>query len=111
MSDIRRNTRLLVAPPPQGVYNTTNSHPGFRRHPTLFKPGLQQILASGSDQVWVVDITHLPTDSKLIYLSPITQAYSRKIVDWHVHESLKTDAVAQAMKIALSGRQSWDGIP
>lgn len=36
----------------------------------------------------------------------VTDAYSRKIVGWHVHESLQTEQVAQAMKMALRERQT-----
>ena len=38
------------------------------------------------------------------YLSLITDAHSRKIVGWHVHASLQTEEVAQALKRALRGR-------
>ena len=51
-------------------------------------------------------VGYLPTHGKFVYLSLVTDAYSRKIVGWHVHESLQTEEVAQAMKMALSGRQS-----
>ena len=47
--------------------------------------------ATGSEQVWVTDITYLPTQGKFVYLSLITDAYSRKIVDWHVHARLQTE--------------------
>lgn len=105
MFDVLRNARLLVAPR-RAHHKTTDSHHRFRRHPNLLKAGPQQIHASASEQVWVADITYLPTDGKFVYLSLVTDAYSRKIVGWHVHESLQTEEVAQAMKMALSGRQS-----
>nr|WP_208941872.1 IS3 family transposase [Paracidovorax avenae] len=105
MFDVLRNARLLVAPR-RAYHKTTDSHHRFRRHPNLLKTGPQQIQASGSEQVWVADITYLPTDGKFVYLSLVTDAYSRKIVGWHVHASLQTEEVAQAMKMALSGRQS-----
>ena len=93
MFDILRNARLLVAPR-RAYYKTTDSHHRFRRHPNLLKVGPQQIHASGSEQVWVADITYLPTNGKFVYLSLVTDAYSRKIVGWHVHESLQTEEVA-----------------
>jgi putative transposase len=62
--------------------------------------------AAGSEQVWVADITYVPTAGKSAYLSLVTDAYSRKIVGWHVHESLQTEQVAQAMKMALRQRQT-----
>jgi putative transposase len=105
MFDVLRNAKLLVAPR-RAYHKTTDSHHRFRRHPNLLKAGPQQIHASGSEQVWVADITYLPTHGRFVYLSLITDAYSRKIVGWHVHESLQTEEVAQAMKMALAGRKS-----
>lgn len=43
----------------------------------------------------MADITYLPTNDKFVYLSLVTDAYSRKIVGWHVHDSLQTESVAQ----------------
>ena len=68
--------------------------------------GEQQLRATASEQVWVADITYLPTNDKFVYLSLVTDAYSRKIVGWHVHDSLQTEPVAQALKMALRTRQS-----
>lgn len=103
--DVLRNAKMLV-PPKRAYHKTTHSHHRFRRHPNLLKPGPQQVQATGSEQVWVADITYLPTAGKFVYLSLVTDAYSRKIVGWHVHASLQTEEVAQAHKNALRARQS-----
>lgn len=103
--DVLRNARLLVQPR-RAYHKTTHSHHRFRRHANLLKAGPQQVRPTGSEQVWVADITYLPTAGPFVYLSLITDAYSRKIVGWHVHESLQTEQVAQALKMALQGRQS-----
>lgn len=50
------------------------------------------------------DITYLPTQTGVAYLSLITDAYSRKIVGHHVHESLHTESVIQAFSKALKQR-------
>jgi putative transposase len=103
--DVLRNARMLV-PARRAYHKTTNSHHRFRRHPNLLKAGEQQVCATASEQVWVADITYLPTADKFVYLSLVTDAYSRKIVGWHVHDSLQTEPVAQALKMALRARQS-----
>lgn len=103
--DVLRNARMLV-PPKRAYHKTTDSHHRLRRHPNLLKAGEQQVQATASEQVWVADITYLPTADKFVYLSLVTDAYSRKIVGWHVHDSLQTEPVAQALKMALRGRQS-----
>jgi len=104
MFDVLRNARLLVAPR-RAYHKTTDSHHRFRRHPNLLKAGPEQIHAETSEQVWVADITYLPTRGRCAYLSLITDAYSRKIVGYHVHDSLHAAEVSQALKMALKGRQ------
>lgn len=103
--DVLRNAGMLV-PPRRAYHKTTDSHHRFRRHANLLKAGEQQVCATAAEQVWVADITYLPTKDKFVYLSLVTDAYSRKIVGWHVHDSLQTEPVAQALKMALRARQS-----
>ncbi len=42
----------------------------------------------------------------MAYLSLVTDAYSRKIVGYHVHPTLQTEEVAQALKMALKARKT-----
>jgi putative transposase len=105
MFDVLRNARMLV-PTRRAYHKTTDSHHRFRRHPNLVKEGPQQLKVTRSEQLWVADITYLPTADKFVYLSLVTDAHSRKIVGWHVHPSLQTEEVARAMKMALRGRQT-----
>lgn len=102
---ILRQARLLVQPQ-RAYHKTTNSHHRFRRHPNLLKPGPGQVVPNGPEQVWVADITYLPTRGKFVYLSLVTDAWSRKIVGYHVHGSLQTEEVSCALKMALRNRRS-----
>jgi putative transposase len=102
--DLLRWARLLV-PPKRAYHKTTDSHHRFRRHPNLLKAGPQQVRAEASEQIWVADITYVPTRERCAYLSLVTDAYSRKIVGYHVHDSLHTTEVSQALKMALKGRR------
>ena len=99
---ILRSARMLV-PPRRAYHKTTDSHHRFRKHPNLLKPG-HAIQPTAAEQVWVADITYLPTREKCAYLSLVTDAYSRKIVGYHVHDSLHTEQVGEALKMALKGR-------
>jgi putative transposase len=105
MFDVLRNARMLV-PTRRAYHKTTDSHHRFRRHSNLIKEGPNQIQVTRSEQLWVADITYLPTVDKFVYLSLVTDAHSRKIVGWHVHASLQTEEVAQALKMALRGRKT-----
>ncbi|OXJ37067.1 IS3 family transposase [Burkholderia sp. HI2714] len=103
--DVLRTARLLVAPH-RAYHKTTHSHHRFRRHPNLLKAGPEQIVPKAPEQVWVADITYLPTAGPFVYLSLVTDAFSRKIVGYHVHDSLQTEQVSQALKKALRTRRS-----
>lgn len=100
-----REHRLLVSRQ-RAYHKTTHSHHRFRRHPNLLKPGPEQIVPTRPEQVWVADITYLPTQKGVSYVSLLTDAYSRKIVGHHVHETLHAREVEQAFKQALKGRST-----
>lgn len=102
---ILRDARLLVMPG-RAYHKTTQSHHRFYRHPNLLKSGKNQVTASRPEQVWVADITYLPVRTGTAYLSLITDAWSRKIVGYCVHDNLRTEYVAGALRMALSGRKT-----
>ncbi|WP_392400341.1 IS3 family transposase [Aeromonas salmonicida] len=97
--------RLLV-PPRRAYHKTTHSFHRFYRHPNLLKVGPEQVTPVAPEQVWVADITYLPARSGPLYLSLVTDAYSRKIVGHHVHEGMHAESVAMAFKKALKQRRS-----
>lgn len=102
--DLLRQARLLVLPK-RAYHKTTHSHHRFYKHPNLLKLGHQQLTPSRPEEVWVADITYLPTQKQSTYLSLVTDAYSRKIVGYHVDKDLRTSAVGKALKMALRSRQ------
>ncbi|MGN5054684.1 IS3 family transposase [Aeromonas veronii] len=95
--------RLLVQPR-RAYHKTTHSFHRFYRHPNLLKAGPEQVTPIAPEQVWVADITYLPARSGPLYLSLVTDAYSRKIVGHHVHEGMHAESVAMAFKKALKQR-------
>ncbi|WP_338774511.1 IS3 family transposase [Aeromonas veronii] len=96
--------RLLVQPK-RAYQKTTHSFHRFYRHPNLLKAGPEQVTPVAPEQVWVADITYLPARSGPLYLSLVTDAYSRKIVGHHVHEGMHAESVAMAFKKALKQRR------
>ena len=97
--------RLLVLPR-RAYHKTTHSFHRFYRHPNLLKPGPGQIAPAAPEHVWVADITYLPSQNGPLYLSLVTDAFSRKIVGHHVHQSLHAESVAIAFRQALKQRRS-----
>ena len=59
----------------------------------------------GPDQLWVADITYVPTWSGFLYLSVVIDAWSRRIVGWSMKTHLKTDLVLDALNMALQQRR------
>lgn len=57
-----------------------------------------------SNQVWAADITYLRKRDTFMYLSLITDMYSRKIVGYHLGESLDTEETLKALKMALRNK-------
>lgn len=97
---LRRN-RLLVHNR-RAYHRTTNSHHRFYCHPNRIKEGF---VPQRPEQLWVADITYLATHSGETYLSLVTDAYSRKIVGYHIGTDMKAQTVKQAYLHALKQRK------
>ena len=82
---------------------TTNSNHNERIAPNLLKDVKDRI--NRPDQVWVSDITYIPTRDGWLYLASVMDLYSRKIVGWSCSTSLKTDFVNMAYIKALKTRR------
>lgn len=65
--------------------------------------------ASGPDQLWVADITYVPTFEGHVYLTVVLDAWSRKIVGWSMQDHLLTDLVVEAFDMAVA-RRNADGV-
>lgn len=55
------------------------------------------------NQVWVADITYIRTMEGFLYLALITDKWSRKIVGFHLGETLETGESLKALAMALKG--------
>lgn len=62
------------------------------------------------NQVWVADITYLPTDEGWIYLAVVLDACSRKVVGWALALSLETALVTEALARAQIERHPPPGL-
>lgn len=78
---------------------TTHSHHWLKKYPNLIR-GLK---LTSSHQLWVSDITYWKVGGKYLYLSLLTDAYSHKIVGYHLSNSLEAEASVKALNRALFG--------
>ena len=65
----------------------------------------RQFKADGADQLWVADITYIPTWSGFLYLAIVLDVWSRKIVGWAMATHLRTELVLEALNTALMQRR------
>jgi transposase InsO family protein len=77
---------------------TTQSYHHYYKWPDL----TPDILPDAASQLWVSDITYLRTTSGFIYLSLVTDAYSRKIVGYHLSQHLKAQSCLIALNKAIT---------
>ncbi|MDW7692029.1 hypothetical protein R9C00_15200 [Flammeovirgaceae bacterium SG7u.111] len=83
---MKANHMLIV--PKRRYHITTDSHHRFRKHKNL----IENLDIKGPEQVWVSDITYIGNRENPMYLSLVTDAYSKKIVGYDVALSvLKLD--------------------
>lgn len=54
------------------------------------------------NQVWCVDITYLPMRSGFLYLTAVLDWYSRKVLGWHLSNTLDTAGCLAALEMATA---------
>jgi transposase InsO family protein len=77
---------------------TTQSFHWLRKYPNLIKG----FTPTAPNQLWVSDITYWKINGSYVYISFITDAFSHKIIGFHVAETLESIETIQALKMALS---------
>jgi len=60
---------------------------------------------SAPNQIWVADVTYLPTDQGWLYLAAVLDLYSRQIVGWATSPRNDTALVLQAWHMARQHRR------
>jgi putative transposase len=59
----------------------------------------------GPNQVWLQDITYVPTQEGWLYLALVLDLWSRKIVGWAMADHLRSELVVSALQMAQTQRQ------
>ena len=106
--DIGRDqvARLMRAEDIHGVLRTkrvktTRPDPTAARHPDLVK---RDFTATAPNQLWVTDLTYVPTFAGIAYVCFIIDAYSRMIVGWRCASTMRTTTVLDAIEMARWSR-------
>lgn len=96
--DLLSSNHMLVRKRTRRI-QTTQSHHWLRKYTNL----IRGFVPTGPNQLWVSDITYWKINGIYVYISFITDAFSRKVVGYHVALTLETVETIQALKMALSG--------
>jgi putative transposase len=103
LHDILRSEGMLIKKK-KNYMRTTNSYHRFYKYPNLIK----DLHINRPEQVWVSDITYIRTNQGWLYLSLITDAYSKQIVGYQLSDNLKTINCINALKTAIKNRKYPD---
>ncbi len=80
---------------------TTRSDRTADRHPDLVK---RKFTASAPNELWVTDLTFVPTWAGVAYVCFLVDAFSRMIVGWRVASHMRTTMVLDAIEMARWSR-------
>ncbi len=97
--DYLRSESMLIKPK-RNYTKTTNSKHWLRKYPNLMK----DVKPRHPEQYFVSDITYLKSREGTHYLSLVTDAYSRKIMGYHLSNDMSSENVVKALKMANNNR-------
>ena len=103
----KRIARLMRGAGLQGVsrrkaFRTTVRDETARPAPDLVE---RHFTAARPDQLWVADITYVPTWAGFLYLAVVVDAWSRRVIGWAMETHLRTELVLAALNMAVAQRR------
>lgn len=99
--DLLRTNHMLVRKRKR-KYFTTQSHHWLRKYDNL----IQDKILTKPNQLWVADITYVKSNGTVYFLYLITDAYSQKIVGWHLCIDLKAVSAETALRMAINDNKN-----
>ena len=104
---LMREAGLVGASRRRGGPVTTRRDKEARPAPDLVD---RDFSATGPNQLWVADITFIPTAAGFLYLAVVLDAWSRKVVGWAMANHLRAELVVDALAMAVGQRRPKDVI-
>jgi len=102
---LMRDAGLVGACHRQGGPTTTRRDKEARPAPDLVD---RNFTASGPNQLWIADITYIPTATGFLYLAVVLDVWSRKVVGWSMANHLRAELVLDALEMAIGQRRPKD---
>lgn len=70
----------------------------------------QDFAAAAPNQKWASDFTYIETDEGWLYLAVVLDLFSRRVIGWAMRETMETELVEAALRMALEDRQPAAGL-
>ena len=102
---LMREDNLLCVVKRKFVVTTDSAH-GLQVYPNR----AASMVLSGVDQLWVADITYIRLEEEFVYLAVILDAYSRRVIGWHLAEGLDDSLTLNALRMGLRERTVRPGL-
>lgn len=99
--DLLASYHLLVRRKRRRMSTTQSSH-WLRKYSNCIK----DVVPSRVNEIWVSDITYYRTKNGFVYISFVTDAYSKKIVGYHVADTMEAIHTVSALEMAIKGQGS-----
>lgn len=100
-----REDNLLCLRKKRFIKTTDSRHP-FGLYPNL----VPTLIITGIDQLWVADITYIRLRREFVYLAVLLDAFSRRLLGWHLDRTLAASLAVTALKMALAQRTVRPGL-
>jgi putative transposase len=85
---------------------TTDSDHARKIYPNLAR----NMILTGTDQLWVADITYIRLREEFVFLAVILDAYSRRVIGWALDRTLEDELTLSALRRALARRMVEPGL-
>lgn len=86
---------------------TTDSRHAFPVAPDLLE---RRFSASRPNQVWLADLTYIPTGQGWLYLAAVMDLHTRRIVGWAMRDHLRAELATAALTMAVQRQHPEPGL-
>jgi putative transposase len=108
----KRVARLMRDAGLEGVHRRRAVRTTVRDRDAAPAPDLvnRSFSASCPNQLWVADITYVPTWAGFLYVAVVVDAFSRSVVGWSMAGHLRTELILDALDMAIARRRPGEGL-
>jgi putative transposase len=109
---VNRVARLMRQHGIQGRYKRRAPRTTDSSHSHSIVPNLldRQFTAAAPNQVWLADITYVPTAEGWLYLAVVLDLFARRVVGWAMSEAMPQQLTIDALRRAIARRRPAPGL-